>query len=361
MRFTEYLIVGQGLAGTLLAYHLQQKGKQVLIIDNATEGGASKIAAGVINPVTGRRIVKSWLIDDLLPAAKKTYQAIENQYNIHLWKEVSVIRTLQNADEENEWQLRSQWSDYNDYCAPQADISDINDALHHFYGYGEIRRAAQVDVPTLLQSFQNRWITEGVLLTDKITYPDIQPQADCVFYKDIKASVIIFCEGASATQNPYFNTLPFNIDKGELLIIKIPDTHFTKIIKNNISIVPLPANHYGAHTFWAGATNEWHSPHDQPTPEKLMTLKTELDKILRVPYEVIAHQAAFRPTTKDRRPFIGFHPHQPRLAIFNGFGTKGASLIPYWSARFAQFLCQNAPTTEGVHFDAAVDVRRYFL
>ena len=81
MKKYNYIIVGQGLAGTLLAYFLLQAGQRVLIIDENTEGGASAIAAGVINPVTGRRIVKSWRIDEFLPFAKNTYQSIENQYH----------------------------------------------------------------------------------------------------------------------------------------------------------------------------------------------------------------------------------------------------------------------------------------
>jgi len=39
-------------------------------------GAASKIASGVINPVTGRRVVSTWMIDELLSFAHKAYNEI---------------------------------------------------------------------------------------------------------------------------------------------------------------------------------------------------------------------------------------------------------------------------------------------
>jgi glycine oxidase len=349
----DYIIVGQGLAGTLLAHQLMAAGQKVLIIDNNTEGASSKIAAGVINPVTGRRIVKSWRIDDILPFAKSLYQDIEKQYNISIWKDYTFIRTFKNADDENEWLLRSQWDAYQPFCNPEADPlkagSVFEGKIKPFYGFGEIKQAAQIDMPVLIAYFQQKWLSEGILIHEALDCDDLILKEGRITYKNILASKIIFCEGAKGVDNSFFGWLPFNIDKGELLIVRIPNAGFNKIFKNNISIVPLKEKD----VYWVGATNEWNSPDDKPTEAKKQLIINELHEILTIPFEVIDHKAALRPTVKDRRPFIGLHPIFPQLAIFNGFGTKGASLIPFWANHFVESLIHDKD------LDAEVDINRF--
>jgi glycine oxidase len=333
----------------MLAQNLIANGQNVRIIDNHNEGASSKIAAGVINPITGRRIVKSWRIDELLPMAIETYKAIENQYDIHIFNDYNIVRTFKNAADENEWLLRSQWVEYKPFCVEKTGPSVFGDKIKPFYGYGEIQKTAQIDLPFLIDFFQKKWINEGILSHELIDYDVLILNKGSVIYKDFEASKIIFCEGARGTKNAYFDWLPFNIDKGELLIVRIPNANFKKIFKNNISIVPLREKDL----YWVGATNEWNSPDDLPSEAKKQLIINELHDILTIPFEVIEHKAAFRPTVKDRRPFIGFHPKFPQLGIFNGFGTKGASLIPFWSNHFVEVLL------EEVVLDKEVDINRF--
>ncbi len=345
----DYIIVGQGLAGTLLALRLMDEGQKVLIIDKNTEGASSKIAAGVINPVTGRRIVKSWRIDEMLPFAQKTYQLIESQYNIDIFKNYTILRTFKNAADENEWLLRSNWEEYRVYCANQADPSVFDMKIKSFYGFGEIQQSAQVDMPFLIDFFQKKWSADGILIHEAFDYDALILNENSNQYKNHEAAKIIFCEGAKGVENTFFRGLPFNIDKGELLIVKIPNAGFNKIFKNNISIVPLKEKD----CYWVGATNEWNSPNDLPTEAKKQLIINELQEILKIPFEVIDHKAAFRPTVKDRRPLIGFHPMYPQLVIFNGFGTKGASLIPYWSNHLVEVLLGQ------IELDKDVTIKRF--
>ena len=239
--------------------------------------------------------------------------------------------------------MRSQWADYRPYCLSETSPPSVfQHKIRPFYGYGEIVQAAQVHIPVLIDFFRKKWTQEGILIEKNWRdMDDIMTQSD---------TPIIFCEGAKGAINPHFNWLPFNLDKGELLIVKIPNLNLSSIFKNNISIVPL-----GNDLYWVGATNEWNSPHDKPTEAKKELIINELRDILTVDFEVIDHKSALRPTVKDRRPFIGFHPTQPHRAIFNGFGTKGASLIPYWANHFADVLLRGMP------LDTDVDIKRYTM
>ena len=61
----DYLIVGQGIAGTLTAFQLLERNKKICIIDDGNKTSSSSVAAGMINPVTGRKYVKSWMIEKI--------------------------------------------------------------------------------------------------------------------------------------------------------------------------------------------------------------------------------------------------------------------------------------------------------
>ena len=344
----DFLIIGQGLAGTILANRLLSEGKTVQIVAD-TEGGASSIAAGVINPVTGRRIVKSWRYEEFYAAAKTVYQDLEKENHIKVWHDFNILRTLKNAEDENKWTVRSSWAEYAPYCLPDADPSVFAGKIKEFYGFGEITTAAQVDIPQIIDFFKEKWLQNGILINDSFDFESLIIEEKNVQYKPIQADKIIFAEGAKGVKNPYFSYLPFNVDKGECLIIEIKNADFNKIFKNHIAIVPLSKKDH----FWVGGTSEWDATHTMPTPEKRLSMETELRNILTVDFKIIAHQAAIRPSVKDRRPMIGVHPKFSNVFIFNGFGTKGASLIPFWAAHLVEVL------ENKTEIDGEVDILRF--
>ena len=372
----DYIIVGQGIAGSILAYFLRENGQKVVVIDQNTEGSlsSSKIAAGVINPITGRRFVKSWRIDALLPSAKQTYQALEKVLNIPIWHERRILRTLTNAEEENNFLLRRSYPDYQMYCGEShASLAEFEgdsfkrdpSVFNSFYAFAETKNGTQVNLPLLVSKLRTYFIDNQMFINESFSLNYLTIEENAVIYKNIKAKRIIFAEGAAAIQNPYFSWLPFNLDKGELLLVRIPNLDLTAIFKHKISIVPLhdlkntaenasdTEGSYFKNLYWVGATNAWHFEHDLPTEAHKQLIVNELREILNCPFEVVAHHAAIRPTVKDRRPFIGQHPEFSVLGIFNGFGTKGASLVPFFAAQFVDNLLNGTP------LEKEVDIKRF--
>ena len=358
----DYIIVGQGLAGSVLANFLLQAGQKVLIIDADTsfESGSganisSRIAAGLINPITGMRYVKSWKIDAFLPVAKATYQQIEQLLDIKIWHERSFMRNIKSIEDENQWLLRTAFEDYQGYCGDIIYPSVSEHISTPFKAYVEIKQAAQVNMPLLVQHFNVYFKSKNAFLSEQFDFKKLDVKENSVTYGDVMAGKIIFCEGARGALNPYFKNLPFNLDKGELLLVKIPNLDLKSIFKYNFSIIPL-----GDDLYWVGATNAWKYDDDKPTEANGESLRHELKSILTIPFEVVAHQSAIRPTVKDRRPFIGFHEHWSSVCIFNGFGTKGASLVPYWAKHFCDvLLSKDAPSEKKIQLDADIDINRF--
>lgn len=351
MSQVDYLIVGQGLAGTLIAHLLQKAGRRIQVIDSGYPRAASLVAAGIIHPVTGRRYVKSWRIDELLPVAERTYRELETLLGLSIYHPRSVLRALFNAREENDWQVRAIDPAYQPYIlsSEKVDIGPYATHTKPVFAYGEVVRGAQVDIGRLVLAYRQRLLDQGLLIAAPFDHDQLELSAEGVRYGRWGARRIIFCEGALVRHNPYFNHLPFEGNKGETLRVEIPAADFSKILKHRIFVVPLSEGGY-----WIGSTSDNYFEHDAPTPQGRQHLTRRLEDLLLLPYQVIDHRAAIRPTVKDRRPMLGIHPEHPSLVLFNGLGTKGASLGPFFAKHLIEVLEEQAVP------DPAVDLRRFY-
>ena len=332
----KYIIVGQGLAGTLLAWELLQNGCEVLVYDEGHTEAASSVAAGLINPITGRRMVKSEMIDILMPIAQETYLNLEKFLGVKLWYSRHLLWTLSTIKEENDWALRSSAEGVRDYI----EQNPVTDDIQHFFkkdlNFGEIKNAAQVDLPTLIAAFRRFLKQKNILIEEKYTSQNVDNQ------------IVIYCEGEKARYNSLWSWLPFVAAKGEALHLKFDKNFTEKIIKNNVSVIPLSDG-----TYWVGSNYEWNPKDSEPSIPVRENFLQELHQFLVADYQIVAHRAAIRPTTKDRRPILGFHPENSNLAIFNGLGTKGTSLAPYWAKHFVQVLLGKGKLSE------VVDIQRF--
>lgn len=344
----DFLIVGQGVAGTLLSHFLLSENQKVMVIDRPLAGATSGIAAGVINPVTGRRMAKSWRYEDFLPKAKKTYLELENRLGEELWSEQNILRALPTVFEENEWSRRGLWPEHAPYFADEADLGNYAGKVSPVPSWGELKGAAKADMPRLVSRFRAFLRSKKILMEEVFDFSKLEIGEGGVRYGNFAAGKIIFCEGSKAGGNPYFRYLPFIPTKGELLLVRIPGSGFEKLLKNHIFIVPV-----GGDLYWVGSTSRFEFDGPEPTTEKRKYLESELKRVLTVPFEVREHQAGIRPTVYDKRPFLGLHPAHPQLGIFNGLGTKGALLGPYFASQMAGFLLGEN------EIEAEVDIQRH--
>ncbi len=338
------LLIGQGIAGTMLAWTLQRRGAQVSLADAALPGSASAVAAGIINPVTGKRFVKSWRFDELFSAAKSAYQKLETELGIKVWSEQPILRLLATPEEANDWSARCALPDYADFLREQVGAGSWAGLVKSGFNFGIIQRAARVDFQKLISAFQQKAISTGIFLEKKL---DSQEAEQLLGEYDS----IIFCEGYRGQENPFFPDLPWQLAKGEALLIRFEDGRASAIgemLKKTMTLVPV-----GDNLFWAGGSYQWHFPDLMPSEGEKTFILNHLKEMLAAPFEIVGHVAGVRPTVKDRRPFIGQSCVNSNIFIFNGLGTKGALLAPYWAEHFAAHIL------EGKQLDAEVDVRRF--
>lgn len=344
----DFLIVGQGVAGTLLAHFLLKENQKVLVIGKPLPGATSGIAAGLINPITGRRMAKSWRFEELFPFAKNTYRELEGALNVKLWTERNILRALPTVFEVNEWSRRGVWPEHAPYFAEEADLVEYEGKIKPVMSWGEIQGVAKLEMGNLIATYQKLLKDKNAFVEEEFDFSKLEIIEEGVEYKSYSAKRLVFCRGAFDLTNPYFSFLPFAPTKGELLMIRIPGSSFSKILKNHIFIIPESEDVY-----WVGSTSRFEYEGPKPTAEKKEYLQSELEKILDIPFEFISHRAGIRPTVDDKRPFLGNHPQHAQLSIFNGLGTKGALLAPFFASMFVKNLLY------GKAIDKEVDINRF--
>jgi glycine oxidase len=330
---TNILIIGQGIAGTSLAVELERSGNHdFLILDNEYHASSSMAAAGTINPVTGRQYVKSWLYEDLKIVFEDTYSHLNHSEQVTFLKNLPIIRSLHSIKEENMWLARMEDAQYVNYLDFHTNLDKISSWIKPPQSFGEIKAAFQLQLRTLLPHLKKKWLVEKKYIDDKFEYGQLKISKNEIQYKDIVANKIVFCEGHQVVNNPYFNHLPFDPVKGEALIIHLPDG-FDISVRDKIFITPL-----GDDLYWCGANYAWKYTDHLPSKEGFDFVKSNLDQILVQPYEITDHWAGIRPATKSRRPIVEQHEQFKNLYLFNGLGTKGSSLAPYFAKKMVHEL-----------------------
>ena len=335
----DYLIIGQGLAGSLLAWELMQRGCNVVIVDNGLES-ASQVAAGLINPVTGMRLVKSTDVDRLLPAAKQYYAQLAEVFQQDFYIEKPMLRLLRSEKELTHCVKRLADPDYSDYLGaitpPESSASP--------YGVLQQKQTGYLLTRPLLSCLKDFFIESGCYRSAVVDYQDIQLQPS-LRWQDIIFKQIIFCEGHQATKNPWFSWLPFQPVKGEILTLQHQSSLPDNIMNFGDWLIPLDSRHIRV-----GATFDRENLDTKPTEfgknallNALKTIPVDLTQAI-----LINHQAQIRPCTLDKQPFLGHHPHHPQLAIFNGFGAKGSLQIPWFCRQFADALLTNTPPISNI-------------
>jgi glycine oxidase len=347
----DYLIVGQGIAGAMLSWFLLKENQKVLVIDEYNPSSASNIASGITKPITGKRFVKTWLADELIPFAQDTYSDFETRFRDKFYHPALFIKLFDSIKAQNDWSVRCASPEYIAYLQNENIIYLDDKKVKNDFGGFEINGGSKLETDKFLSHYRNYLKENKALLEEKFSFNDLAEEEDSISYKGIKARKIIFCEGANAIHNPYFKFFPFQLAKGECLILRIENFYTDRVLNSEVLIMPLPEKDL----YYVGATHEWYFDDDQPSAKGMNELLGNLSAVLRLPFEIVEHKAAIRPTVKDRRPFIGFHPEFPNIGIFNGMGTKGISLSPYFAKHFTEHLLHQKP------LQPEVDIKRFLL
>jgi len=338
----DVLLVGQGLAGSALAHHLMQAGCRIRIINESKKNTSSRAAAGLYNPITGRKMVKTWQADAIFPVIEPFYRQLEKITDTRFFHPLPIYRPFVSNSERTEWSTQAGQSAYRHYIAQVHQQSQFSEFIHDPFGGILLQQSGYLDLPVFLDSMQQHFREQQVYQEDVFDVTQIRPDKTGIQYRDIQAQWLIFCDGADGYHNSFFQWLPYRPVKGEMLLI---DTGKRSNIVFNRGVFIMPVGD----KYKVGATYDHQDLSFSPTPKGRAVLEGKLEKLINMPYKVVDHWAGVRPATSDRRPFVGLHPYHKTIGIFNGLGTKGVSLAPYFANQFVEFLLERKPLDEKVN------------
>ncbi len=330
----DVIVVGQGLAGSALAWQLQAAGQRVLVIDALEPVTSSGIAAGLITPVAGQRLVKDPRFETFMPTARAFYSSVEQRTGRRVFHDRTAVRLFRSENERTKWNERRQNPEYQSLAVtPQPVPLTDPDLLDTRYG-GVALHAAQLDVKAFLDICRSDLSWEQRTI-DWRTDVDIGP--DSVRVGDHSCRFMIACEGHRGSANPYFGAVRFKSVKGDILTVRFGKPLPGINLHREIWLAPTSE----PNSFRVGATYDRNYTSLEPDPAARRWIEERLNALIKVPYEVVDHSAAVRPVLSSDRVLIGFHPDHKRLGFFNGLGSKGALQAPWYAEKLTQALVQD--------------------
>jgi glycine/D-amino acid oxidase-like deaminating enzyme len=345
----DFIIIGQGLAGSILAYMLIKKNKKVLVINDETRISASQASVGIFNPVTGKRMTKTWKAEEIFPFLATFYQELGNSTGEDLIHFMPVYKPFSSVTEQNEWLTKAEENEYRDFINTNVPSGKYGNLVNAPAGGFETKQSGFVRVDKVIENVRSFLKERNAYINQSFDYSSITDKKDHVTVSDKwEAKKLIFCEGIYSADNPWFSYLPFSGLKGETLDIRIRDYDQEVILNKSAFVIP-----WSQEIFKTGSVYVRNYTNAEPTDEGEEQITKKLRSFFLPEFEVTGRKAGIRPTTVDRRPILGLHPGHKTFVIFNGLGTKGVSLAPYFAAQLVEHLLNNKD------LDPEVDISRF--
>lgn len=334
------IIIGAGIAGMVTAKVLHDAGLDITIIDNARKGSASTVAAGLINPITGKRFEPSWRYDEFLLKARQFYSECGSRDdNQEYYRPFPMLRIFADQKEHDTFQKKYSFEYMGRYVGEQfgSEHTSIHPSIKNLYGGFRTLNAGIFEYENFLNSMSlkfSSFMVNGFIDTGNLSRKN-DVWSVTIDDEVIQSRKVIFCDGWQGSKNPWLADLGLRYDivKGESCIIRTKLLPETDIISRGFAIIPL-----GNHMFRCAATFQWNELHTIPTAFGAERLHSRISSLIDCDYEVLEQSAGLRPTMFEHRPFLGEHPNYPGLLALGGLGTKGALYAPYMAYNLLEYL-----------------------
>lgn len=351
----DLVVVGGGIAGCAIAWEAIRRQRSVAMIDFHNPNSSSRVAAGLVTPITGNRLAPSWEFDSFFPQADNLYQFAQSLTGKNFWEKKPALRIFLNSEESERFNSKWPTDQLGVIQATRFSANQFPD-LHAPWGGFSMQPAARLNTQCYLQATQDYLQSHRALFLHQLNLPsDLQPSESGFLIPGLKleAKYVCLALGTSALHQNCFPALDLHPARGDILKIIPPPTSclatIDSVIHKDAWLVPLANG-----TALLGATYDRHTADTDPASPIGIKAKEQLIERLatwfpptaRSPYkppDIIDHRAAIRPASYDRHPLIGPHPNHPNLICLNGLGSKGSLLAPKLASTLWDWLESKSP------------------
>ena len=192
----DFLIIGQGIAGSTLALELMKRGSKVLVVDRGDPGSSSRVAAGLVTPLTGKGLNAAWRQREYLPIAEQFYRDLEKRTGEKVYYTTEVRRLLRTEAEETKWQKKvethAEWGSL---------VETSEDDLDLGHGVISMPRGAWLDTKKLIEVIRKELESEGAFYEADFCEADVVFHSEGCRWQHVTAKKIILCQGAYGLGN----------------------------------------------------------------------------------------------------------------------------------------------------------------
>jgi len=311
-------IVGGGIAGSLAAYHAVQQGLKVVLIDDGNGFSASRVAAGLLTPVVGKR----WTVDRGLDweAVMGGYRRLESDLGSSFLVSNPTVRYFQDELDYAMYQSRCEDPVVSPFFGGR--ISG-NSFFHAPFGGIELCSSGFVHVGTLFSGLTAYFQTEVTCIRDEFCHKDLEIRDHSIRWKEIESKQLLFCEGAGVVGNPLFSSFSFDRTQSETFVLSIPDLDLDHAVSKKWWLCP--TGEPGLYKF--GATQQWSNIDGQPSQDGYDQLLDAANKFLKVPFTVMDHQCGVKVNLKNRTLLDTRHPDHSHIHVLAGLGSRGYAML----------------------------------
>jgi len=362
IKHVDLIVLGAGLAGTAVAWNAHWRGWTIAIIDRADSNSSSRVAAGLVTPITGSRAAASWRWSEFYPAANDFYRQVEKRTGARMWHVEPALRLLRSEDEKQLY--HSKWMD----SGRTAELDSIQVELSLGMEIRGLR------TPYAICSFgPSARLETLVYLTESHRYfgcldafhgCDLNCDRDIDFAKNVEHPIqvpslglagkrIVFCQGIGARENRFFMELPLHPARGDILMVQSPGVHCDRVLHHNAWAVPIGHQRYLVGATYDRAPNQFDGqPFQDKTPQFRAELMRRWEAMVEGTFSTGEHSVleqrwAVRPASYDRHPLIGPHDVLPNVFCLNGLGSKGTLMAPRLADMLLEAM-QGAPIDPGL-------------
>ena len=342
----DYLIVGLGLAGLAFVEELIKANKSFIVFEDDSQT-SSLVAGGVYNPVILKRFSPVWNAKEQLAIALPFYENLEKKFSTTLDQKFVIKKAFKSTADQNNWFSAFDKPTVAPFLDDTLDKNTYAGVKGSHY-FGNVKEGGRIDTHKLVEAYRQYLKNNQKIRFEKFYHNDILFEGNLVTYNNLKASKIVFCEGFGVKQNPYFNHLPLEEVKGEIITIHAPKLEIDFLLKSTLFVLPLGNNRYKV-----GATFNHKDKTSKPSIEGKEELIEKLKKVITVPYTIVSQSAGIRPAVKDRKPLVGTHVSHKQLSVLNGLGTRGVMIAPTVAKNLFQYI------EFGTELDPEIDIKRF--
>lgn len=338
----DFLIVGGGLAGTCAALWLAEHGDVMLLEAEHPAAGASGAAAGLVNPLMGRKANPAWRFEEGLDALIETLELLGRP---DLFRSAGLLRPVRDAQQAAIFQARAAaLPQHADWLSP-ATLTERFPGLDAPHGGLWVRRGGSVDIPELARALLNAAKARGAAVRTGTRVVGWGEDGECAWIETddgerVEADAVLLALGDGFRHFPELAALPLHRVKGQTIRLARPDglgdlpalSGFGYVVPDGEALV-------------VGSTYE--HDFDDVAPSEAASLRLRAQAARMVPAladaAVLGARAGVRVTvpsavSPQRLPLVGPLPGRRRVGAFTGLGSKGLLTAPLLARDLARFL-----------------------